>query len=108
MPQAFIKFKDGEFGEDDIGLESWENSVNALLQGDIYGFKLLEIESCNLGHKHESEIDSCWGLYGYKNMSDLITNIILDYDIKITLFDDLKKHLSTEDLAKIKLSGLIE
>ena len=35
------------------------------LNGDIYGFNLIEVEHCDLGHEHEEVMDSCWGFYGY-------------------------------------------
>jgi len=44
------------------------------LRGDIYGYELVETETCNLGHVHENDIDSCWGFYG----SDLKTNGMLE------------------------------
>lgn len=45
-------------------LESEVKTYDQYLRGDIYGFKLIEIETCSLGHEHENEIDSCWGFYG--------------------------------------------
>lgn len=32
--------------------------------GDVYGFKVFKVETCDKGCEHEEEIDSCWGFYG--------------------------------------------
>lgn len=61
-----------EYGNDSkknraIALECLEAEIktyNQYLQGEIYGFELVEIEECDLGHKHENVIESCWGFYG--------------------------------------------
>lgn len=45
------------------------------LTGEVYGFELVEIEKCNLGHNHEIEVDSCWGFYG----SDYEASGLLDH-----------------------------
>ena len=34
------------------------------IKGDVYGFKVFNVESCDKGCEHEEEIDSCWGFYG--------------------------------------------
>jgi hypothetical protein len=46
-------------------LEAEVETYNDYLTGAIFGFEVVEIEECNLGHKHENVIDSCWGFYGY-------------------------------------------
>lgn len=48
---------------------------NQYLSGEIYGFTINKIETCSLGHEHESHEDSCWGFYG----SDIEANGILDH-----------------------------
>jgi hypothetical protein len=32
--------------------------------GDVYGFKVFKVETCDNGCEHEEEIDSCWGFFG--------------------------------------------
>ncbi|MBW1953643.1 MAG: hypothetical protein JRI66_11270 [Deltaproteobacteria bacterium] len=32
--------------------------------GQVYGYKIYRLETCNLGHQHRELIDSCWGFYG--------------------------------------------
>ena len=34
------------------------------LTGDVYGYTIWEVTTCDLGHKHETMIDQCWGFYG--------------------------------------------
>jgi len=40
-------------------------TYDMFLTGSVYGFTITEEETCNLGHTHETEIDSCWGFFGY-------------------------------------------
>ncbi len=37
---------------------------NQYLQGECYGYRLEKIETCNLGHEHRTEEESCWGFIG--------------------------------------------
>lgn len=34
------------------------------LRGDVYGYKVYKVTTCDHGHEHEEELDSCWGFYG--------------------------------------------
>jgi hypothetical protein len=34
------------------------------LTGDVYGYKVYKVTTCNHGHEHEEDLDSCWGFYG--------------------------------------------
>ena len=34
------------------------------LTGDIYGYEVYRVTTCNEGHEHENLLDSCWGYYG--------------------------------------------
>ena len=37
------------------------------LTGDVYGYKVFKVETCELGCEHEEELESCWGYYGEDN-----------------------------------------
>ncbi len=37
---------------------------NQYLSGDIWSYKVLEIETCSLGHEHYDIVESCGGFYG--------------------------------------------
>lgn len=41
-------------------LKEW----NQYLGGEVYGYRVVKMQTCNLGHEHEEELDSCWGVYG--------------------------------------------
>lgn len=45
-------------------LKSEVKTYDTYLRGDVYGFVLYEVVTCNLGHEHKEEIDSCWGFFG--------------------------------------------
>lgn len=34
------------------------------LRGDVYGYEVVKVETCNMGCEHEEDISSCWGYYG--------------------------------------------
>lgn len=34
------------------------------LTGDVYGYKVYEISTCDQGHEHKEMVDSCYGYYG--------------------------------------------
>ena len=34
------------------------------LTGDVWGYRIYEIETCSLGHEHKTLVDSCWGFFG--------------------------------------------
>lgn len=46
-------------------LEGEVKTYDQYLTGDVYGFKLYKVETCNKGHKHLEFVDSCYGFYGY-------------------------------------------
>jgi len=45
-------------------LEGEVEEYDQYLTGDVYGFKLYKVETCNKGHKHLEFVDSCYGFYG--------------------------------------------
>jgi len=45
-------------------LKSEVETYDQYLRGDVYGYKVFKVSTCNLGHEHEEEIESCWGFYG--------------------------------------------
>jgi len=46
-------------------MKSEIDTYNQFLTGAVYGYVIVEKETCNLGHEHEHEIDSCWGFFGH-------------------------------------------
>lgn len=51
------------------------------LQGDVYGYEIYEVDTCDLGCEHETIIDSCWGYYGTSECLTEATSVV-DYRIK--------------------------
>jgi hypothetical protein len=45
-------------------LESEVKTYDQYLTGDVYGYEVHEVKTCNKGHEHETLIGSCWGYYG--------------------------------------------
>ena len=45
-------------------LEGEVETYDQYLRGDIYGYSISEVSTCELGHEHKEVIDSCGGFYG--------------------------------------------
>jgi hypothetical protein len=45
------------------------------LRGEVYGFEVVKIKKCDLGHSHDDQLNSCWGFYG----SDFKDNGLYDH-----------------------------
>jgi hypothetical protein len=44
-----------------------ENEViiyDQYLRGDVYGYKISKVSTCDMGHEHKEELESIWGYYG--------------------------------------------
>ena len=57
-------------GETEVTIESLdkiiENEVKTYdkyLRGDVYGFEVVKVTKCDLGHEHEEHVESQWGYY---------------------------------------------
>jgi hypothetical protein len=50
-------------------------TYDQFLKGDVYGFKVFNVETCDKGCEHEEEIDSCWGFFG----DNFIENGLIEY-----------------------------
>jgi hypothetical protein len=40
------------------------------LTGDVYGYRISQIDVCDKGCEHKDEIDSCWGFYGEESAQE--------------------------------------
>lgn len=61
------------------------------LTGDVYEFRIYEIETCDQGHEHRKEIDSCAGFYGedacMKEANYIVNSLIKhDQDVEQTRY----------------------
>ena len=64
-------------------LKSEVEAYDMYLTGEIYGSRIHEVETCDLGHEHMNEVDSCWGLYGQDacmEEADSIVNSLIKHD----------------------------
>lgn len=68
-------------------LEGEVETYDTYLRGDVYGFQLIQKETCDKGCEHEEIIDSCYGFYG----NNLKENGIFDH-----LSDDIVKEVHTQ------------
>jgi hypothetical protein len=87
---GLLYFRDGEFGEKDQGLKGFVSSMQALINGEVFGFTLEEKKQCNHCHHDDSEeISACWGFYGYKDQDSMIEEMLghceVDADIRSEL-----------------------
>lgn len=48
----------------EILLKGEVETYDQYLIGDVYGYKVFKVSTCNFGHEHEEELESCWGIYG--------------------------------------------
>ena len=46
-------------------LEGEVETYDQYLTGDVWGYRVYEIETCDKGHEHKNEVESCWGFYGH-------------------------------------------
>ena len=63
------KYKIKKEGMDETKVEEYlkgeVETYDQYLTGDVWGYKVYEIETCELGHEHKNEIESSWGIYGH-------------------------------------------
>lgn len=58
------------------------------LTGDIYGFVINEISTCDKGCEHEEHVDSCWGYYGQEDCMKEAEGIVehfINEETKVTV-----------------------
>jgi 5'(3')-deoxyribonucleotidase len=63
-------------------LKNEVRTYNQYLTGEIYGYRLIEVVTCDLGLEHETEIDSCWGFYGSEIAEEEGNNMMKYYKEK--------------------------
>ena len=68
-------------------LEAEVKTYDEYLRGDVYGYRIYEVCTCDHGHEHREEIDSCWGFYGEEDCmkeAEYIVNYKIARDAKQT------------------------
>ena len=64
-------------------IENEVKTYDQYLTGEVYGYKIFEVETCDKGHEHKTEIDSCWGYYGEESCEQEAQSIINHYQSKL-------------------------
>lgn len=78
------KEKVKEEGMDESKVEDYlkgeVETYDQYLTGDVYGYRIYEVTTCNLGHDHEEDLHSCWGFYGedycLQEAKDIVNHLI--------------------------------
>lgn len=89
---GLLVFKKGEFGIDNCGLESFINSWQCLLNGEVYGFSIIKKTACECCENVSYDvIDSCGGFYGYNDRNELLNSMIECIDLSNELLEKIKR-----------------
>ena len=64
----------GDVGKIKACLEAEIKSFDRYLQGDIWGFEIYSVSTCDHGHEHEEVVDSCWG-FEIEDEDDAVTAV---------------------------------
>ncbi len=44
-------------------IEGDVNTYDKYITGEVYGYEIYEVETCDKGHEHKTLVESCWGFY---------------------------------------------
>jgi len=74
-------------GKDDYSEDDYESFINGevetydnYLRGEVYGYKLYEIETCSLGHEHKQIVESCFGYYDEADCKEQAEDLLSHYE----------------------------
>lgn len=70
-------------------LQDEVETYDQYLRGDVYGYILYEKETCDKGHVHKEQVDSCWGFYTM-DPSDM------------SMYEHIKPHLTETEQQEVK------
>jgi hypothetical protein len=63
------KYKIKKEGIDETKVEEYlkgeVETYDQYLTGDVWGYKVYEVSTCNKGHEHKELVESCYGFYGH-------------------------------------------
>jgi hypothetical protein len=51
----------------EVLLKGEVETYDQYLRGDIYGYKISKVSTCDHGHEHKEEVESIWGFYGQED-----------------------------------------
>lgn len=60
-------------------LEGEVKTYDQYLTGDVYGYIIYKVSTCEKGCEHKEEVDSCWGYYGENDCMSEAEDIVQHY-----------------------------
>ena len=54
----------------EAGLIAEVQTYDQYLRGDVWGYTVYDVKTCDMGHTHEEVLDSCWGFYGHDSAQE--------------------------------------
>ena len=64
-------------------IEGEIEAYDQYIRGEVYGYRIFEVELCDKGHEHKTEIDSCWGYYGEESCEEEAQSLVKHYQTKL-------------------------
>jgi hypothetical protein len=63
--QLKLLWSDEEFPNEKLTeiIEGDVKTYDQYLTGEVYGYEVYEVETCDKGHEHKTLVESCWGFY---------------------------------------------
>ena len=61
-------------------IESDVETYDKFIMGEVYGYELYEIETCNLGCEHKKLVESCWSFYDEEDCREEGMNMLSIYE----------------------------
>ena len=92
----------------EVLLKGEVETYDQYLIGDVYGYKVFKVSTCNFGHEHEEELESCWGIYGDEECmteGESVVKYLRIQDIKGWIKKEEPKQLTDLEIA-IKLEEI--
>ena len=51
-------------------IEGEVETYDKFITGEVYGYEVYEVETCDKGHEHKTLAESCWGFYSEQDAED--------------------------------------
>ena len=64
-------------------IEAEVETYDSYIQGEVYGYKIIEVETCDKGHEHEEIIESCGGYYKEEEAEEEGNSLLKHYQEKV-------------------------
>ena len=64
-------------------IEGEVETYDQYIQGEVYGYQIIETEICDKCHTHEEVVDSCYGYFGEENAQEAGNEALCGYEEKV-------------------------